>query len=55
MWPGDLGIIYGQLNNLNTAHGFAPGTKPFIYQEVIDLGEFYKQPCDSKHSLRVIL
>jgi len=38
----DLQYIYSQLNNLNTDHGFATGTRPFIYQEVIDLGEFTK-------------
>jgi len=42
MWPGDLQIIYNQLKDLNPAHGFATGTRPFIYQEVIDLGEFSK-------------
>ena len=30
--------IYNRLNNLNTEHGFAGGSRPFIYQEVIDLG-----------------
>lgn len=38
MWPGDLQVIYGRLNNLNTAHGFNSGAKPYIFQEVIDLG-----------------
>lgn len=38
MWPEDLAHIYGRLNNLNTAHGFAAGSRPFIAQEVIDLG-----------------
>ncbi|GFG37751.1 hypothetical protein Cfor_05293 [Coptotermes formosanus] len=38
MWPADLENIYNQLHNLNTTHGFAPGSRPFIYQEVIDLG-----------------
>uniref|UniRef100_A0A671RYL4 Alpha-amylase n=2 Tax=Sinocyclocheilus anshuiensis TaxID=1608454 RepID=A0A671RYL4_9TELE len=37
MWPGDLTNIYGRLKTLNTTW-FSPGTKPFIYQEVIDLG-----------------
>ncbi|ROJ19174.1 Pancreatic alpha-amylase [Anabarilius grahami] len=37
MWPGDLSNIYGRLKSLNTTW-FLPGTKPFIYQEVIDLG-----------------
>jgi alpha-amylase len=30
--------ILTRLNNLNTAHGFAPNSRPFITQEVIDLG-----------------
>ncbi|XP_055587971.1 alpha-amylase 2-like [Uranotaenia lowii] len=38
MWPGDLQVIFGRLNNLNTAHGFPAGARPFITQEVIDLG-----------------
>jgi alpha-amylase len=38
MWPGDLKIIYDRLTTLNTNHGFASGLKPYIYQEVIDLG-----------------
>ncbi|XP_054088895.1 alpha-amylase 2-like [Zeugodacus cucurbitae] len=38
MWPSDLKNIYNRLNNLNTEHGFAGGSRPFIYQEVIDLG-----------------
>ncbi|KAG1680673.1 Pancreatic alpha-amylase [Nymphon striatum] len=37
MWPGDLAIIYGKLNNLNTKY-FPVGSKPFIFQEVIDYG-----------------
>jgi len=42
MWPTDLQYIYNQLNDLNTDQGFAPGTKAFIYQEVIDYGAFSK-------------
>nr|AAP92665.1 alpha-amylase 1 [Diatraea saccharalis] len=38
MWPGDLRVIYDRLHNLNTAHGFPSGARPYIYQEVIDLG-----------------
>ncbi|XP_054738198.1 alpha-amylase A-like [Anastrepha obliqua] len=38
MWPTDLKVIYNRVNNLSTAHGFASGTRPFIFQEVIDLG-----------------
>lgn len=26
------------MKNLNTSHGFAEGSRPFIFQEVIDLG-----------------
>lgn len=37
MWPGDVQHIVGRLNNLNTAF-FPAGTRPFITQEVIDLG-----------------
>ncbi|XP_063696476.1 alpha-amylase A-like [Culicoides brevitarsis] len=38
MWPSDLEIIYGRLLNLNTEFGFPMNAKPFIVQEVIDLG-----------------
>lgn len=38
MWPADLEAIYSQVNNLNTDLGFPEGARPFIYQEVIDLG-----------------
>ena len=38
MWPEDLKQIYGRIKDLNRDHGFAPGSRPFIYQEVIDLG-----------------
>jgi len=38
MWPGDMGAILGQLQNLNTAHGFPSGSRALIFQEVIDLG-----------------
>ncbi|XP_035222817.1 pancreatic alpha-amylase-like isoform X2 [Stegodyphus dumicola] len=37
MWPDDLSIIYNRLNNLNEVY-FPAGRKPFIYQEVIDMG-----------------
>lgn len=38
MWPADLRAIYARLDNLSTEF-FPAGTKPFIYQEVIDLGK----------------
>lgn len=38
MWPRDLEAIYKAVRNLNTAQGFPAGARPFIVQEVIDLG-----------------
>lgn len=38
MWPADLKQMYERTNDLSTAHGFKRGSRPFIYQEVIDLG-----------------
>ncbi|KAJ8925514.1 hypothetical protein NQ315_009353 [Exocentrus adspersus] len=38
MWPSDLGVIYSRVNDLSTDHGFPKRTRPFFYQEVIDLG-----------------
>ncbi|XP_012886868.1 PREDICTED: pancreatic alpha-amylase-like [Dipodomys ordii] len=37
MWPGDIKAVLNKLNNLNT-QWFPAGSRPFIYQEVIDLG-----------------
>ncbi|NWS98905.1 AMY1 amylase, partial [Mionectes macconnelli] len=37
MWPGDVKAVLDKLKDLNTKW-FPEGTKPFIYQEVIDLG-----------------
>uniref|UniRef100_UPI00358F875F pancreatic alpha-amylase-like isoform X2 n=1 Tax=Myxine glutinosa TaxID=7769 RepID=UPI00358F875F len=37
MWPGDIQAITGRLKNLNTDF-FPSGSRPFIYQEVIDQG-----------------
>jgi len=37
MWPGDLQAIYGKLKNVREDI-FGAGKRPFIYQEVIDLG-----------------
>ncbi|XP_026970312.1 pancreatic alpha-amylase isoform X1 [Sagmatias obliquidens] len=37
MWPGDMKAILDKLHNLNK-RWFPAGSKPFIYQEVIDLG-----------------
>lgn len=38
MWPEDLRVIYNRVKNLNIAHGFAGDSRPYIVQEVIDLG-----------------
>ncbi|XP_055627334.1 alpha-amylase 2-like [Toxorhynchites rutilus septentrionalis] len=38
MWPEDLKVIYNSIKNLNTTHGFKPGSRAFITQEVIDMG-----------------
>ncbi|XP_038828832.1 pancreatic alpha-amylase-like isoform X4 [Salvelinus namaycush] len=37
MWPEDLKNIYSRLHNLNTTW-FTQGSRPLIYQEIIDLG-----------------
>ncbi|XP_034233104.1 alpha-amylase B-like [Thrips palmi] len=50
MWPEDLKAIFGRVRNLNEAHGFAPNSRAFVYQEVIDLGNepvSYKEYLDS--------
>ncbi|XP_059474343.1 alpha-amylase B-like [Neocloeon triangulifer] len=38
MWPGDMQVILDQLHDLNPDHGFNPGSRAFIAQEVIDFG-----------------
>lgn len=37
MWPEDLEVIYGRIKNLSTRY-FSANQRPYIYQEVIDLG-----------------
>ena len=37
MWPGDLANIFGRLKDLKSSV-FGSGVKPFIFQEVIDMG-----------------
>lgn len=50
MWPADLEAIYGTVKDLSTDHGFASGSRPFYFQEVIDLGKpvsvLYEQPLN---------
>lgn len=38
MKVSDLAYIYNHLNNLSTKFGFPQGARPFIFQEVIDVG-----------------
>lgn len=38
MWPRDLEGIYERLHDLNVSFHFSAQSRPFIYQEVIDLG-----------------
>uniref|UniRef100_A0A0P4W0X7 Alpha-amylase n=1 Tax=Scylla olivacea TaxID=85551 RepID=A0A0P4W0X7_SCYOL len=37
MWPGDMKVIFDSVNNLPTKY-FKAGSRPFVFQEVIDLG-----------------
>ncbi|XP_023225708.1 pancreatic alpha-amylase-like [Centruroides sculpturatus] len=37
MWPSDIKALRDRLKNLNTEF-FPPNTRPFVFQEVIDLG-----------------
>lgn len=37
MWPEDLEVIYSRIKNLSTRY-FPANQRPYIYQEVIDLG-----------------
>uniref|UniRef100_A0A6Q2XB97 Alpha-amylase n=1 Tax=Esox lucius TaxID=8010 RepID=A0A6Q2XB97_ESOLU len=37
MWPGDMEAVFGRLHNLN-AKWFDKNSRPFIFQEVIDMG-----------------
>lgn len=39
MLPEDMGIIFDRLKDLSMDHGFAPGSRAFIYQEVAGMGE----------------
>jgi len=41
MWPADLKLILDRLHYLPTEIGVPPRTKPFIFQQVIDLGSMY--------------
>ncbi|XP_053610130.1 alpha-amylase 2-like isoform X2 [Plodia interpunctella] len=46
MWPNDLKKIYEKLNSLNTDFGFAPNTRPYIYQEVLYYGNEDIRPSE---------
>lgn len=38
MWPNDLKQIYGNLNNVSIYFGMPANRRPFIYQDVFDIG-----------------
>jgi len=38
MWPHDVEYLFNNVNSLNTNFGFAPNSRSFVYQEVIDYG-----------------
>lgn len=38
MWPTDLVKIYNELKDLNTDYDFPANARPFVYQEVSDMG-----------------
>lgn len=44
MYPADLDAMFSRLNNLST-NVFPMNTRPFIYQEVIDLGGEAVKKC----------
>jgi len=57
MWPADLKLILDRLHYLPTEIGVPPRTKPFIFQQVIDLGSMYMKQfhyfiVSNKDSLR---
>lgn len=49
MWPQDLNVIYSLLKNLSNKFHFAPGARPYIFQEVIDLGGEAIKKTDYSH------
>jgi len=52
MWPGDIQALLNGLNNLNT-QWFPAGTRPYIFQEVIDMGGEPIKATDYTHLGRV--
>ncbi|XP_059622265.1 alpha-amylase A-like [Phlebotomus argentipes] len=38
MWPDDIKYIFGNTKNLNKKFSFPDNARPFLYQEVIDMG-----------------
>ncbi|XP_055692015.1 alpha-amylase A-like [Lutzomyia longipalpis] len=39
MWPEDIKFLFGSTKNLSPEFGFPDKARPFLYQEVIDLGQ----------------
>lgn len=54
MWPTDLQEIYSRLNNLSTK-AFPPHSRPYIYQEVIDLGGEAIKKCVNESLLCLVV
>lgn len=38
MWPWNLAVIHNRMKNLSVAVGYPANVRPYIYQEVIDIG-----------------
>ena len=55
MWPGDLKIIADMLNDLPTSKGFPAGSRPLIYQEVIDQGIKSLHTHTHSHTISIII
>ncbi|XP_071799755.1 alpha-amylase 1-like [Asterias amurensis] len=53
MWPGDLDAVLKKVKNLNTAFGFPPNARPFIFQEVINQGGEVISSWEYRHLGRV--
>lgn len=52
--PEDLCVIYSRTKNLSTEHGYSSNARPYIYQEVIDLGGEAVQKFDYTNCGNVI-
>lgn len=44
MDPEDLRIIHGSVKSLSSSNGFEDNSRPFVFQEVIDMGNEAVRP-----------